>query len=70
MSSRYDLYYAFCNLFPNWANNVRDFKKVGSKTISLFFFDGSKLLFFYENPRNFSFGSKIWRKKPEEVTKE
>lgn len=60
-----EIFGSFCNLFPNWAQNVTSYKKVGSRTISLHFIDGSSLLFLYRNPRNFSFGSKIWRKRPE-----
>lgn len=54
----------FRKLFPTWIDEVEKHRKVGSKTIELTMKNGKKLLFLYNDPWDWSFGSKIWRARP------
>lgn len=67
--TRLDIYKGFEDLFPDWVEKVESYKKVGSKTISLKMKNGRSLVFLYNNPNNWNFGTKPWRKKPEPIQK-
>ena len=62
------LWWGFTELFPNYVDKVESFKKVGSKTLKLKMKtdDGSDkhLFFLYNDPWDWTFGSKVWRTKP------
>lgn len=55
----------FKEMFPDFAARVKTYKKIGSKTISLKYENGNTRTFLYNNPNNWNFGTKPWRKKPE-----
>lgn len=59
----------FKEMFPNYAEHVKSYKKIGSKTISLRMEDGSTRTFLYNNPNNWNFGTRPWRKKPDPIPK-
>ena len=55
----------FKKLFPTWVDNVESYKKIGSKTIEIKIKDSdNKLIFLYNDPWDWTFGSKVWRAKP------
>lgn len=68
---RDNIWEGFSKLFPDYAKNVESYKKVGSKTLKIKMKteDGSdKFLFFlYNDPWDWTFGSKIWRSKPKKI---
>lgn len=75
-----ELFKAFCSLFPDWKNRVKNYKKIGSKTLAIVFYDhitptGAvseqtiSRVFLYNNPDNWQFGTKLWRKRPERIGK-
>jgi hypothetical protein len=59
----------FMDLFPRYFTRVKYVKKVGSKTIALTFEDDSVLFFLYVDDKNWNFGTKQWRKKPDPIPK-
>lgn len=67
--TKVEIYDGFKDLFPSWVNKVESYKKVGSKTISLKLKSGKSLVFLYNNPSNWNFGTKPWRKKPDPIPK-
>lgn len=60
-----ELFIRFVTLFPYWKSEVRSYKKIGSKCISIEFIDGTSKVFLYYSPDNWNFGTKLWRKKPQ-----
>lgn len=75
-----ELFKAFCWLFPEWGDRVKGYKKIGSKTLAIEFYDHvtptgavseqtSSRVFLYNNPDNWQFGTKLWRKRPERIEK-
>ena len=64
------LFDEFRSYFPEKAQNVVECKKIGSRTISLRIKneDKTKVFLFY-NSDNWSFGTKIWRKIPDNIYK-
>lgn len=73
--SKEDLILEFERLFPNFAKRVTRYKKTGSKTLAMVIVDdqnpniAKSRIFFYDNPDNWQFGTKLWRKRPERVPK-
>ena len=65
---RDNIWDGFTKLFPDYKEKVESYRKVGSKTLKLKMKtdDGSdKFLFFlYNDPWDWTFGSKVWRTKP------
>ncbi len=67
----HDIWGAFSKMFPDWAQEAESYKKVGSKTISIKMKNSNKhLIFLYNDPTNWSFGTKAWRQKPDNLKKE
>lgn len=70
---RDNIWDGFTRLFPNYVDKVESFKKVGSKTLKLKMKtdDGSDkhLFFLYNDPWDWTFGSKVWRTKPRKIVK-
>ena len=67
--SREELFAAFEELFPDWAKRATSYKKIGSKCLAIRFNNGTSRVFFFENPNNWHFGTKLWRKRPDEAEK-
>lgn len=71
------LFAAFQELFPDWAKKATSYKKIGSKTLAIKFeksVDEKKAteesrVFLYNDPNNWQFGTKLWRKRPERTAK-
>lgn len=71
------LFEAFKELFPEWAKKATSYKKIGSKTLAIKFekpVDDQKAteisrVFLYNDPNNWQFGTKLWRKRPEKLQK-
>lgn len=63
------LFEKFKSMFPAFAENVVSYKRIGSQTISMKMEDGSTKLFLYSSPKNWNFGTKLWRKKPDPIPK-
>lgn len=62
-----ELYAAFEEMFPDWADKVTSYKKIGSKCLSIRFRNGTSRIFLFNNPNNWQFGTKLWRKRPERL---
>lgn len=60
----------FCRLFPEKVDHVIQYKRAGSKMITMEMDDGSILWFLYHTPINWNFGTKPWRAKPTKQSKE
>lgn len=75
--SKEQLFDAFKELFPDWAKKATSYKKIGSKTLTIKFeesVDDEKVMetsrvFLYNDPNNWQFGTKLWRKRPEKMQK-
>ena len=67
--SREELFAAFEELFPDWAKKATSYKKIGSKCLAIRFNNGTSRVFLFENPNNWHFGTKLWRKRPDEAEK-
>lgn len=71
------LFDAFKELFPDWAKKVISYKKIGSKTLAIKFVTSveenkvneESRVFLYNDPNNWQFGTKLWRKRPEHLQK-
>lgn len=71
------LFEAFKELFPDWAKKATSYKKIGSKTLAINFVTSvdentaceESRVFLYNNPNNWQFGTKLWRKRPEKLQK-
>ena len=69
---RDNIWEAFKNLFPDWEEKVESYKKIGSKSIKLKIKrpEGEEpkyLIFLYNDPWNWTYGSNIYRRKPRPV---
>lgn len=63
-----ELFSKFKECFPNFALFTKEYKKVGSKTISIKLEGKERPLYFlYNNPDNWNFGTKPWRAKPNPI---
>lgn len=65
--SKEKLYTAFEELFPDWAERVTSYKKIGSKCLAIKFNNGTSRVFLFENLDNWQFGTKLWRKRPDKL---
>ena len=71
------LFDEFKELFPDWAKKVISYKKIGSKTLAIKFVTSveenkvneESRVFLYNDPNNWQFGTKLWRKRPEHLQK-
>ena len=45
------------------------YKKIGSKCLAIRFNNGTSRVFLFENPNNWHFGTKLWRKRPDKFEK-
>lgn len=64
-----NIWNGFTKLFPDYVSKVESYKKIGSKSIKLKMktAEGEPekyLIFLYNDPWDWTFGSKVWRKKP------
>lgn len=57
----------FVRLFPNFAEAATGYKKIGSNVIVVKFENAKSLVFLYINDGNWSFGTKLWRKRPDRL---
>lgn len=72
-----ELFKVFEDMFPDWARKAICYKKIGSKTLAIKFVtsvEGNKVyeesrVFLYNDPNNWQFGTKLWRKRPEKLQK-
>lgn len=72
--SKDNLFEAFKSLFPEWGVMTTSYKKIGSKCLAIKFAQhGSdneiSRVFLYDNPNNWQFGTKLWRKRPDKAEK-
>lgn len=63
------LFDAFKILFPNFVEGVKSYRKIGSKTIAIEFKEGKSRVFLFVDNDNWHFGTKLWRKRPDVLTK-
>lgn len=59
-----ELFEIFKEMFPDFAKCAKGFKLIGSKSISIEMENGKSLIFMYYGKDNWSFGTKVWRRKP------
>jgi hypothetical protein len=67
--TREEIWNGFTKLFPDKVKNVDSYTKIGSKTIKLTLKapegeEPKHLIFLYNNIWDWTFGTKVWRKKP------
>jgi hypothetical protein len=68
--TRDNIWDGFCKLFPDYVKHVESYRKIGSKTIELTMDtadengEKKKLIFLYNDPWDWTFGSKVWRARP------
>lgn len=64
-----DLYNAFKEMFPGYAEKTIAYKKIGSRTLSILTEISDKtFVFLYISDDNWQFGTKLWRKRPDKVS--
>ncbi len=74
--SRNELLDQFKKMFPNYADDVISCKRLGSRAIAIKFKNDQNngndsvksRVFLYINENNWSFGTKLWRKRPDAIT--
>jgi len=68
---RDNIWDGFVKLFPNYVDKVESYKKIGSKSIKLKMKtdDGTDkhLIFLYNDPWDWTLGTKVWRAKPRPI---
>lgn len=67
--TRDEIWEGFVNLFPSYVDKVESYTKIGSKSLSLKMKvpegqPSKNLIFLYNNMWDWTFGTKVWRKKP------
>lgn len=62
-----NVYNHFIYMFPNWKNDVVAYKKVGSSAICIIFRGGKSRIFLYRSEDDWTFGTKLWRKRPDNI---
>lgn len=70
--TKHELFMAFTGMFPNWADTAIGYKKIGSKTLAITFkgdVSTYSRVFLYNDPDNWQFGTKLWRKRPDRLEK-
>lgn len=65
-----NIWNGFTELFPGYVDKVESYKKIGSKSIKLKMKtpEGASdkfLIFLYNDPNDWTFGTKVWRRKPQ-----
>jgi hypothetical protein len=65
-----NIWNGFTKLFPDYVDKVESYKKIGSKSIKLKMKtpEGTPdkfLIFLYNDPYDWTFGTKVWRRKPQ-----
>lgn len=65
-----NIWNGFTQLFPSYVEKVESYKKIGSKSIKLKMKtpEGEPekfLIFLYNDPLDWTFGTKVWRRKPQ-----
>lgn len=65
-----NIWNGFTELFPDYVDKVESYKKIGSKSIKLKMKtpEGAPnkfLIFLYNDPNDWTFGTKVWRRKPQ-----
>lgn len=65
-----NIWNGFTKLFPDYVDKVESYKKIGSKSIKLKMKtpEGAPdkfLIFLYNDPWDWTFGTKVWRRKPQ-----
>lgn len=66
---RDNIWDGFVKLFPNYVDRVESYQKIGSKSLKLKIKtpEGEPekyLIFLYNDPWDWTFGTKVWRSKP------
>jgi hypothetical protein len=56
----------FKQMFPQYADSIISYKKVGSKTLSINLQHHKSLVFLYEGPDNWTLGTKLYRMRPDQ----
>lgn len=64
-----ELFEIFKGMFPDFAKCAKGSKLIGSKAISIEMENGKSLIFMYYGQDNWSFGTKVWRRKPDPTPK-
>lgn len=68
---RDNIWEAFKDLFPDWADRVEGYQKIGSKSIKVKIKtekgNEKYLIFLYNDPWNWTYGSTIYRRRPKPV---
>lgn len=64
-----NIWNGFTELFPDYVDKVEGYKKIGSKSIKLKMKtpEGAPekyLIFMYNDSNDWTFGTKVWRKRP------
>lgn len=64
-----NIWQGFTELFPDYVDKVESYKKIGSKSLKLKMknTEDKYLIFMYNDPWDWTFGSTIYRKKPRPV---
>lgn len=60
-----ELFEIFKTMFPEYAKCAKNSRLIGSKAISIEMGNGKSLIFMYYNQDNWTFGTKVWRRKPD-----
>lgn len=77
-----ELFSKFIEMYPEWSRGAISYKKIGSKTLAITFDsnlvpdcgvlmrDGRcSRVFLYNNPSDWQFGTKLWRRRPRHLDK-
>lgn len=63
-----NIWEGFKNLFPDYEDKVESYSKIGSKTIKIKMKTQDEsdkfLIFLYNDPFDWTFGTKVWRVRP------
>lgn len=59
-----ELVKAFETLFPEWKDTVREYRSFQRDILIIIMNDGSSKIFLYKNPKDWSFGTKLYRAEP------
>lgn len=60
-----ELMTAFETHFPDWAANVEAYRPFQRDAIIILFNGGKSRIFFYKSPEDWSFGTKLYRARPD-----
>lgn len=59
----------FKEFFQEYEALVRTYKRIGSRALALTLVDDESLVWLYIDDHNWQFGTKLWRKPPENVNR-